>query len=172
MRQCFHHMDCATKDSFCQVDTNAECLNILFAASWIWLDKAKSPFPDQWQRVDNLSDLHLWEDAWKQSGSPTNTQMFNEKFIAREDIFIFGHKVNRVFEAGCIGNRSKDCIGLSIVFSVSQSRQVFSKAIAVVSSIDPTLPIVGYESADDLKAAQKEEFETIGNLRILVPNNP
>lgn len=45
--------------------------------------------------------------------------MFNENFLARENNSIFGYKINGVFKAGCLGNRSKDCIGLSNVFSTN-----------------------------------------------------
>ena len=94
--------------------------------------------------------------------------MFNETFLNREDIFIFGQKNRGFFEKGCIDNRSSNCIGLSNVFSISRSSRIYDQAAAAVASIDPSLPVVGYEAAENLEAACRKEFDIVGNLRVLV----
>ena len=94
--------------------------------------------------------------------------MFNETFLNREDIFIFGQKNRGVFEKGCTGNKSRNCIGLSNVFSISRSSRMYDQAAATVASIDPSLPIVGYEATENLEAACRNGFEIVGNLRVLV----
>lgn len=86
----------------------------------------------------------------------------------KEDIFIFGQKNRGVFEKGCIGNRSRNCIGLSNVFSISRSSRIYDQATATVASIDPRLPVVGYEASENLEAACRNGFEVVGNLRVLV----
>ncbi|MDG2067837.1 MAG: hypothetical protein P8J84_04450, partial [Paracoccaceae bacterium] len=104
------------KDSFCQMDAQSEGLEVLFDASWIWFGKDKQRPSCTWKRVKSNSDLQLWQDAWKQSGFPTDVKMFNETFLNKEDIFIFGQKNSGVFEKGCIGNRSRNCIGYRTYF--------------------------------------------------------
>ena len=80
------------KDSFCQMDAQSERLEVLFDASWIWFGKDKQRPSCTWKRVKSNSDLQLWEDAWKQSGCPTDVKMFNEIFLNKGDIFIFGQE--------------------------------------------------------------------------------
>ena len=94
--------------------------------------------------------------------------MFNETFLNREDIFIFSQKNRGVFEKGCTGNKSRNCIGLSNVFSISRSSRIYDQAAAAVASIDPSLPIVDYEATKNLEAACRNGFEIVGNLRALV----
>lgn len=159
------------KDSFCQMDAQSEGLEVLFDASWIWFGNDKQCPSCTWKRVKSNSDLQLWQDAWKQSGFPTDVKMFNETFLNKEDIFIFGQKNSGVFEKGCIGNRSRNCIGLSNVFSISRSSRIYDQATAAVASIDPRLPVVGYEASENLEAACRNGFEVVGNLRVLVAQN-
>ncbi|MBV6651615.1 MAG: hypothetical protein KI789_17975, partial [Hoeflea sp.] len=70
--------------------------------------------------------------------------------------------------AGCIASLSDDCVGISNVFSVSNSSEVFAQATAAVSGLAPDSPIVGYESGDDLNHARDAGFSPVGDLRILV----
>ena len=43
-----------------------------------------------------------------------------------------------------------------------------NQATAAVASIDPRLPVVGYEASENLEAACRNGFEVVGNLRVLV----
>jgi hypothetical protein len=44
--------------------------------------------------------------------------------------------------------------------------EVWPGAVAAISREFPTLPIVGYERGDDLRAAAEAGFEAIGRLRV------
>ena len=45
---------------------------------------------------------------------------------------------------------------------------MYDQATAAVASIDPSVPIVGYEATENLEAACRNGFEIVGNLRVLV----
>lgn len=156
------------KDSFCQLDLAAFGFRILFTAQWIWRENRGNKASSLWQKVENDADLLRWESAWKEAGSATEQLMFPSKLLQRPEIHLLGHKVDGVFETGCIVNTSADCIGLSNVFSRSPSDRIFADAAAAAEAVDPKRPIVGYESGESLRHAIDAGFETVGDLRILV----
>lgn len=155
------------KDSFSELNIEANGFDVLFGASWIWREAGTPTTSCNWQLVEHAADLLFWEAAWKEAGSTTPHRMFNETMLERSEIFFFGLKKHGAFEAGCIANRSTDCIGISNVFSRTSSASVFAQATAAVASIDPHMPIAGYESGEDLDFARLAEFSTVGDLRIL-----
>ncbi len=156
------------KDSFCRLDLVTNGFRTLFEASWIWREAGARPVSHGWHRIEDETDLALWEAAWKLSGSPTDRRMFNAKMLRRTDISFLGRKGPGGYEAGCIANRSEDCMGLSNVFAASPATDLFEQAADAVASIDPRLPIVGYESGTSLEQARSAGFMTVGDLRILV----
>lgn len=156
------------KDSFCELDLEANGFEILFGASWIWREADRHPIATDWERVERETDLRLWEQAWKGAGSPTSQRMFTATMMQRPEIAFLGHRKDGRFEAGCIANLSKDCVGISNVFSEAPSDAVFAQAAAAVASVAPHLPIAGYESGEELAHALKAGFVTAGDLRILV----
>ncbi len=158
------------KDSFCQLEL--EGFDALFSASWIWRAGGIQT-PVNWEPVLSEEDLVLWEDAWNGSNSPTPNRMFNRVMLNQSDVTFLGVKSKGRYEAGCIANRSDSCIGISNVFSRTESTQsasssIFAQATAAVSSIDPLLPIVGYESGEDLESASAAGYCSVGELRILL----
>lgn len=155
------------KDSFCELALENNGFEVLFGASWIW----REPRPEaatNLTRIDTKTGLESWEAAWKRSGSPTPHTMFPAALLERADTVFLGHIVDDAILAGCIATISDDCVGISNVFSVSNSSEVFAQATAAVSSLAPDLPIVGYESGDDLAHALDAGFSPVGDLRILV----
>jgi len=159
------------KDSFCQMELAANGFTPLFKASWLWREASASADPGNWQTVETPADLLLWEQAWKSSGSPTPQCMFPPQLLCHPDVHFLGEFFDGAFQAGCIANRSADCIGISNVFAATPSAATYPRATAAVAALDPNLPIVGYESGDDLDRALTAGFETTGTLRILVAEN-
>ncbi len=158
------------KDSFCQLDI--EGFEELFSASWIW-QAGGIQTPANWEPVLSETDLMLWEEAWKELDSANKHRMFNSAMLNRSDVTFFGVKKQGEYEAGCIANRSDSCIGISNIFSKNGSDRavsstIFGQATAAVSSIDPLLPIVGYESGEDLESATSAGYSAVGDLRILL----
>lgn len=156
------------KDSFCQLDLGLNGFETRFEASWLWRAPRQVPIPEGWAKLSNANDLLMWEESWKRNGSPTNQRMFPETLLARDDISFFGRRANDRFIAGCIVNRSADSIGLSNVFAETPSDAFFAQAADAAASVDGDLPVVGYESGDELAFAHQAEFDTVGQLRILV----
>lgn len=156
------------KDSFCELNLEALGLEVLFRASWIWRDAGMAAAPANWHRVEDEVGLALWEHAWKPAGSATERRMFRPQMLSRPDIIFFGRRRGDVFEAGCIANRSADCLGLSNVYCFSRSNEAFAEATAAVASLDRSLPVVGYETGKSLEQARKAGFKTVGRLRILL----
>lgn len=156
------------KDSFCQLDIGLNGLETLFEASWFWRAPRQVSIPEGWEKLSNTNDLLMWEESWKRNGSPTDQRMFPETLLARDDVNFFGRRANDRFIAGCIVNRSADSMGLSNVFAETPSEAFFAQAADAAASVDGDLPVVGYESGDELVFAHQAEFDTVGQLRILV----
>ncbi len=158
------------KDSFCQLDV--EGFDVLFSASWIWR-AGGFPTPARWEPVRSEADLVLWEEAWKGFDSPTTNRMFTSAMLSRPDVWFFGAKKHGEYEAGCMVNKSAGCVGISNVFSRTGSERsvsstTFDQATAAAVSIDPLLPIVGYESGEDLESAKSAGYSAVGDLRVLL----
>ena len=160
------------KDSFCQLDLGRYGFETGFEASWIWRSARQVSLPSGWEIVRHASDLEIWEEGWKRNGSPTDRRMFPEAFLAMQGIFCLGQKSEGRFVSGCIANRSDECIGLSNVFAETPSQGVFSQAADSAAFVGGNVPVVGYESGDQLKYATQAGFDTVGPLRILVARNP
>ncbi len=155
------------KDSFCQLDLSLNGFETLFEACWLWRAPRQVSTPAGWEKLCNANDLLMWEESWKRNGSPTDQRMFPENLLARDDVNFFGRKANDRFIAGCIVNRSADSMGLSNVFAETPSEAFFAQAADTAASVDSDLPVVGYESGDELVFAHQAEFHTVGQLRIL-----
>jgi hypothetical protein len=155
------------KDSFCELALEGNGFEVLFEASWIWRAPSRDRAPG-WVRIDSAAGLESWEAAWKQSGSPTPHRMFPAALLERADTVFLGEVVDGAILGGCIATISDDCVGISNVFSVSDSKEVFAQATAAVAGIESDLPIVGYESGNDLGHARDAGFSAVGDLRILV----
>jgi len=153
----------AVKDSFYQMELAAQGFRELFTASWIWR-APRDVGAAGWQRVETSRDLEMWEAAWEAGSAPTQERMFGDQLLGMPEIGVFGRKHGDAFRAGCLGNLSWDCVGLSNVFG----EDALEAAAACVGSMAPDLPIVGYESGDDLRLAKDAGFEVTGDLRILV----
>jgi hypothetical protein len=66
---------------------------------------------------------------------------------------------------GGILNRGAQVVGLSNLFG-SAIDLVWRSLVATAGEIFPGLPLVGYEHGDDLAAAHRAGFKTVGPLRI------
>ncbi len=159
------------KDSFCRLDLASNGFETLFEASWIWRSPRQVTIPAGWEVVKEASDLLLWEDGWKRNGSPTDKRMFPDAFLARDDVVFLGRKIEGRFVAGCIANRSDDCVGLSNVFAETSSQIVFSQASDAAAAVGGNVPVVAYESGAKLEYANQADFDTVGQLRVLVTRN-
>ncbi|EJC85212.1 hypothetical protein Rleg4DRAFT_7804 [Rhizobium leguminosarum bv. trifolii WSM2297] len=162
---------CGLKDGFSTLDLISKGFRLLFSASWIW---AESPtmaarVPEDWSRVRDAAELNLWEQAWKQSGSPTEAKVFTPALLADPDMHIYGQPAGDRFEAGCIVNRSAEVVGVSNIFHLPGTPPALRDAISVAAiAFLPGLPLVGYDRGEALDEMIGLGFRSVGELRIWV----
>jgi hypothetical protein len=154
------------KDSFCEFDAQGGDFRCLFEAHWVWRTP-EAASTNEWVEVADPLELAAWEAAWRRGGSPSSQRVFGPAVLDSSDIAFLGKKDGGEFVAGCIANKSSECVGLSNVFSVDGDTMTFEMATKVVASLNPRLPIVGYVAGHLLNAAHHAGFERTGPLRVL-----
>lgn len=168
----------AVKDSFCELDLDAQSFQLLFEATWLWR-RPSTPLPEsyvhgiQWIRLQDESTLALWETAW--NGTPagdSSTQLprlFLPSLLADPEIaFIAAYQGSKII-AGAIANRTGMVVGLSNVFTLPEDRlPLWAGCVATAMDSFPGLPLVGYESGPELALAEAVGFEQLQNLRVWV----
>lgn len=168
--------DLAVKDSFDALDLASDGFHELLTGEWIrWPMSSEIPescVPEiSWRKVEDPAELAAWEDAWRgisQEGSP----VFMPGLLEVDRIaFIGAFRGNRIV-AGCIGNRSDDGVGISNIFLPDERQGEFrSGCVAEILRWSGGLPLMGYESGDDLVAMRSLGFESVGRLKVWVRRN-
>jgi len=164
------------KDSFCDLDLAALGFEILFEASWIWLEPAlgkpmESSPEFQWSRIMSSSDLAHWEAAWSigrgEKGVAGGPRQFPSSLLVDSSIvFLAGYK-GKELVAGGVLNHTEGVVGMSNVFAPASGEfPVWAALVGWAQLAFPGMPLVGYERASNLDAACKFGFETVGNLRV------
>ncbi len=162
------------KDSFCTLDLAPLGFWQLFEAQWLWCDpeRALENAPEnnmddvQWTTVQNPEALRAWEAAWRGPDDPP-LNLFLPALLENPDIAFLAAARDGQIVAGAVANRTGDVVGLSNVFTPPGEKVPFwAGAIAVVHHKFPDLPLVGYESGEELALAQSLGFETLGLLRV------
>lgn len=161
------------KDGFSRLDLGSKGFRLLFSASWIWAD------PDRiakhatrgWVRIDNARALANWELSWKEAGSPTDATVFPPALLSDPDVHIYGRPTGSGFDAGCIVNRSAEAVGISNIFNLNGTPEAFVDSASLASvAFSPDAPLVGYDSGAALREMTKLGFESVGQLRIWLPD--
>ncbi|MFK7792002.1 MAG: hypothetical protein AB8B88_04945, partial [Devosiaceae bacterium] len=152
----------AVKDSFASLDFAMLGMNLLFEAQWIWCEAKASPMPKGWARVTTPDHLAAWQTAW---GGPP---VFHATCLDDPNLIFLARWEGEQITAGCLANISHDVIGISNVFS---EEPIFAQAAQAVSAISNGKPLVGYESGEDVTQAEAAGFETVGTLRVLLPQS-
>ncbi|MDO3431648.1 hypothetical protein QWJ46_03025 [Rhizobium sp. CBN3] len=157
------------KDGFSRLDLVGKGFRLLFSASWIWAEphRISAHAPQDWARIRDGAALERWEYSWKESGSPTDANVFTLALLSDPDIHIYGRWAGDGFDAGCIVNRSPEAVGISNIFSLAGTPQVFRDATSLATvAFSPDLPLVGYERDEPLDEMTKLGFKPVGQLRI------
>jgi hypothetical protein len=151
------------KDSFACLNLRMAGLTPLFDARWLWRDEdAAVAAVDglQWRRVEDERGLADWERAWR-AGANSDQRIFLPELLSdRRAVFLGGFDTAGIVLAGGIVYAAADALGLTNVFG---SRVQLMSALA---SLLPRQLVVGYESGDDLRAAEMSGFEVLGPLRV------
>jgi hypothetical protein len=164
----------AVKDSFRTLDLGSLGFRVLFEAEWIWRPAGRALpgagiFGARWARVRDPAELANWEQAWAGDNAVGLPRLFMPALLADTTIaFLAAYHDSRIF-AGAIANRTGDVVGISNVFApANQGERIWGGCISAATQIFPGLPLVGYESGDDLGLAQAAGFETLAPLRVWV----
>ena len=154
----------AVKDSFKTLDIARRGFDVLFEANWIRLPSAKpdptvAGFPRSGALVSGLS----WERA-KPGGEAFPAALFSD-----ENFAMFSGSRNGAVVAGGTLYRADGVVGISnVAADVDEAPAVWRDLAILAASTFPDMPLVGYESGDELKAAHKAGFELGDPLRIWV----
>ena len=162
----------SVKDSFAVLELAPLGFRPLFDAQWMWRDPS-SGTPEhgrrnlEWRRVTTNDELNDWEAAWRANGSPADTRVFLPDLLTPGDVVLFaGHQGDRIV-AGCAANRSPGVVGFSNFFAEGPDREpLMASALGAVMLLAQGLPVVGYDSGDDLAHAERLGFHTVGALRV------
>ena len=152
----------AVKDSFRTLDLARLGFDVLFEANWIRLLPSKPEgigFPRSGALVSGLS----WERAMP------GGEAFPAALFSDENFAMFSGSRNGSIVAGGTLYNADGVVGISnVVADVDEAPAVWRDLAILAGSIFPDMPLVGYESGDELKAAHKAGFELGDPLRIWV----
>lgn len=159
---------CSVKDSFADLDLAGDGFEVLFEARWI--HRPAAPAADggsrlEWSAVTGPAGLADWEAAWDGEKS---TGLFHPALPGRDIVFLAGRAGGRIV-AGAVAHRGSGAVvGLSNLFAHDEADTdaAWAGALTAIAARWPDLPVVGYESGDDLDAAVRAGFTAIGPLRV------
>lgn len=150
------------KDSYANVDLGPFGYKILFEAEWIYHSTISNfeQIPSKWRVIKTSKELKKWTSAYELE------KVIIPKILERNDVEIFMCEENGGM-SGFIANVGANAIGISNVFSDEISNiPIWTEIAQIVASRNPGLPLVGYEQGNDLKAAVKSGWKSIGPLRV------
>jgi hypothetical protein len=151
----------AVKDSFHTLDIARLGFEVLFEATWIRLPESK--VGPGWNRAQAAVSGLSWERA-KPGGDGFPASLFSDDNFA-----MFSGRRDGAMVAGGTLYRSDGVVGISNVSADVDEAPAVWRDLAMLAAITfPQLPLVGYESGDELMAARKAGFEAGDPLRIWV----
>lgn len=166
----------SVKDAFQCLDLAPLGFGVLFHATWIqWApDQALPRDPAErleWTVVRGAGELIDWEQAWR--GSPANAaadgtpRVFPPSLLDEPGLhFLAGRRGGTVVASGAL-NRTGDVVGLSNLFSGRPDvGPLFPGSVRLAQTLNPGVPIVGYERGDDLRAAEQAGFARVADLTV------
>lgn len=144
----------SVKDSFRTLDLSRLGFELLFEARWI---RNAMPMP-------GLASDIVWQREVKET-----TKGAAGLPVGDPDFAMFtGRRGFRVVAGGML-YRAEGVVGLSnVVADTADARAVWRSLALLAAQTFPRLPLVGYESGEELKAASDAGFEIGDKLRIWV----
>ena len=143
----------AVKDSFNTLDLSRRGFELLFDAQWI----RQLPL-----LIARTSSGLAWERVKESESFPP--PLFDD-----ENFAMFAGRRDGAIVAGGTLYRAENIVGLSnVVAEPADSVAVFRDLASLAANTFPGLSLVGYESGNELKAAQGAGFEAGDELRIWV----
>lgn len=144
----------SVKDSFRTLDLSRLGFELLFEARWI---RNAMPLP-------GLPSDIVWQRETKGTGKGAAGLPFGDP-----DFAMFTGRRGFQAVAGGMLYRAEGVVGLSnVVADAADARAVWRSLALLAAQTFPRLPLVGYESGEELKAASDAGFEIGDKLRIWV----
>jgi len=139
----------SVKDSFSTLDLSRRGFDLLFDAKWI-----RNVMP-----AEGPSSDIVWTREEKGEGLPVDDPDF---------AMFKGRRGFRVV-AGFMLYRAEEVVGVSnVVAEAADAPSVWRSLTLLAAQTFPRLPLVGYESGDELRAAESAGFEAGDELRVWV----
>ncbi|WP_086562990.1 hypothetical protein [Streptomyces africanus] len=163
----------SVKDSFADLDLTGAGFRVLFEARWIRrpggaATPARTPGPTDlaWDVVRDAGALRAWAPAWDDGAG--HAGLFRDGLLADPQTFVIaGRSGDGRVVAGAVATRSAHVVGVSNVFGRDGGPDAaWPGVLHVLGRRFPALPVVGYESGDDLETAVRHGFEPVGPLRV------
>jgi hypothetical protein len=166
--------DWTVKDSFNSLDLSDHGFRELLTAEWIYAP-ASLEIPEtgyegaEWAIVVDSSELFAWEIAWRGAGGPQECSLFLPSLLENRGQAMIGGFQEGKIVAGCIANRSTNVVGISNIFLPEEGAERFrAGCVAAAIRWSNGLPLVGYESGNDVVAMKALGFESIGGLTVWI----
>jgi hypothetical protein len=163
----------AVKDSFETLDLTSEGFRELLTGQWIYwpgTSRIRKVHREaiRWETVKDEKGLINWERAWR-GKTPEGKRIFLPPLLGDDRVFIVAVFREDSIVAGCIGNRSNESVGVSNIFLPNEKSLEFrAGCVAAILDWSQGLPVVGYESGEDLMAMGALGFESVGPLRVWI----
>jgi hypothetical protein len=157
----------AVKDSFSVLPLEPAGFRLLFEAEWIARPAlpARPPGSGGWTRVRSEPALAAWEAAWRESAA--KPRVFLPVLLERSDVaFLAALDAEGGIAAGVVASRSPNAVGLSNFFARREREALRAGCIDAAQREFPGLPLVGYESGQDLAESRALGFVPVGSLRV------
>ncbi|WP_137989432.1 hypothetical protein [Streptomyces vilmorinianum] len=157
----------SVKDSFAGLDLAGEGFELLFGARWIHRT-AGLPVPStdaSWRPVRTPEELAAWATAWS-GGDADEAALFRAELLADPaTAVVAGYGADGRIVGGAVLSDSGTVTGVSNLFAAegTDPAEAWAGCLALVRD---GVPVVGYESGDDLPPALALGFEEIGDLRV------
>lgn len=160
---------CSIKDSFATLDLSSFGFEVVHEAEWIHREPRSAPNVSdtamRWTAVVKEPDLIEWEAAWDVDGA--HRGRFRPALLHNPFVKILGGYIEGSVAAGAIVNRTRDVVGVSNLFTKAGDLDgAWSGCLAYVDRLSPDSAVVGYETADELAAAHRQGFVSVGRLRV------
>jgi hypothetical protein len=160
---------CSVKDSFARLDLEKRGFEVLFEARWIYRPPMAqvATRPGTWTVIESEAELTDWSDA------AGDFVAVPGDVLRDRTVRVLAATEPNGITGGAIANRTGSAVGVSNVFGNEVADPATWSAIgASIGSTFPSLPVVGYEHGDSLRAALESGFVEIGALRVWLHTSP
>ncbi|GHA68368.1 hypothetical protein GCM10010305_08010 [Streptomyces termitum] len=157
----------SVKDAYARLDLAPEGFRPLFDATWIGRPAGApaGPAAAPAVRAGTPADLAAWALAWS-GGDAAEAALFRPDLLDDPSVTVLAvpGPGGRIL-GGAVLSTGARATGVSNLFAADGTEPGAVWA-AVLAAADPALPVVGYESGDDLAAALAAGLRPLGPLRV------